>query len=154
RAINTEWLRDVTAFGFATGLRQANIIGLEWSQLDLVARRAWIHPDQAKARKPIGVPLNHEAVALIRKQIGRHSRFVFVRNGNPIVSWDRDQWVAACARANIDNFRFHDVRHTWASWHVQRGTPLERLKELGGWASYDMVLRYAHLAPDHLARHA
>ncbi len=154
RAINTDWLRDITAFGFATGLRQANITGLEWSQVDLVTRRAWIHPDQAKARKPIGVPLNHEAVALIRKQIGKHSRFVFVRNGNPITSWDREQWLAACARANIENFRFHDVRHTWASWHVQRGTPLERLKELGGWATYDMVLRYAHLAPDHLARHA
>ncbi|WP_236872910.1 site-specific integrase [Burkholderia sp. LA-2-3-30-S1-D2] len=120
----------------------------------MVARRAWIHPDQAKAGKSIGVPLNSEAIALIRKQIGKHHRFVFVRNGKRITSWDREQWLAACARANIENFRFHDVRHTWASWHAQSGTPLERLKELGGWSSYDMVLRYAHLAPDHLAHHA
>ncbi|WP_420914489.1 tyrosine-type recombinase/integrase [Burkholderia stabilis] len=61
---------------------------------------------------------------------------------------------SVCARANVENFRFHDVRHTWASWHVQSGTPLERLKELRGWSSYDMVLRYAHLAPGHLAQHA
>ena len=46
--------------------------------------------------------------------------------------------------------RWHDLRHTWASWHVQNGTPLQELKELGSWASYDMVLRYAHLAVDHL----
>ncbi|OXI94634.1 integrase [Burkholderia sp. AU33803] len=54
--------------------------------------------------------------------------------------------------SNVENFRFDDVRHTWASWHVQNGTPLERLKDLGGWCSYEMVLRYAHLAPDHLAQ--
>ncbi|MCW3586095.1 tyrosine-type recombinase/integrase [Burkholderia cenocepacia] len=154
RSINRDWMRDIAAFGFATGLRQANILGLEWSQIDLVARRAWIHPDQAKAGKPIGVPLNSEAIDLIRRQLGKHQRFVFVRNGKRITSWDREQWLSACARANIENFRFHDVRHTWASWHVQNGTPLERLKELGGWSSYDMVLRYAHLAPDHLAQHA
>lgn len=50
--------------------------------------------------------------------------------------------------------RWHDLRHTWASWHVQAGTPLLALKELGGWSSIDMVMRYAHLAPDHLAEHA
>ncbi|WFN13572.1 tyrosine-type recombinase/integrase [Burkholderia contaminans] len=55
--------------------------------------------------------------------------------------------------SNVENVRFHDVRHTWASWHVQSDTPHERLKELGGWSSYDMVLRYARLAPDHLAQH-
>ena len=49
------------------------------------------------------------------------------------------------------NFRWHDLRHTWASWHVQSGTPLNVLQEPGGWASYSMVQRYAHLAADHLA---
>jgi integrase len=54
-------------------------------------------------------------------------------------------------RAGIEQtFRWHDLRHTWASWHVQNGTPLRELMELGGWASYEMVLRYAHLAADHL----
>ncbi|HYA58847.1 MAG TPA: tyrosine-type recombinase/integrase, partial [Burkholderiaceae bacterium] len=54
-------------------------------------------------------------------------------------------------RAAISDFRWHDLRHTWASWHVQGGTPLFALQELGGWESAEMVRRYAHLAADHLA---
>lgn len=45
----------------------------------------------------------------------------------------------------------HDLRHTFASWHAQDGTPPQVLKELGGWASLQMVDRYMHLAPSHLA---
>ncbi len=60
-------------------------------------------------------------------------------------------WKRALVRANIENFRFHDLRHTWASWHVMNGTSLQELMELGGWKSYEMVLRYAHLAPEQLA---
>lgn len=153
-AIRADWLRDVAIFGLATGLRRANILGLEWSQVDLVNRRAWIHPDQAKAREAIGVPLNDEAVAVIRRQLGKHDTHVFVRRGKVVQAWNNGQWQRACARAGIRNFRFHDLRHTWASWHVQGGTPLNRLMELGGWSKYEMVLRYAHLAPDHLAEHA
>jgi hypothetical protein len=53
--------------------------------------------------------------------------------------------------AGIEDFRFHDLRHTWAPWHVQSGTSLSELMELGGWKSYEMVLRYAHLAPEKLS---
>ena len=50
--------------------------------------------------------------------------------------------------------RIHDLRHTWASWHVMAGTGLQELMELGCWKSYEMVLRYAHLAPEHLSNAA
>jgi site-specific recombinase XerD len=63
-------------------------------------------------------------------------------------------WRKALARAGISDFRWHDLRHTWASCHVQNGTPLQVLKELGGWADLTMVLRYAHLSSKHLEEYA
>jgi integrase len=81
-------------------------------------------------------------------------RYVFVYNGKTVLRANNHAWKKALLRAGIDDFRWHDLRHTWASWHVQAGTPLNVLQELGGWADYKMVLRYAHLAPEHLAQHA
>ena len=149
-----EHLADMAAFSLATGLRRANVTGLQWSQIDLARRLAWIHPDQAKARKAIAVPLNTEAVLLIRKQIGKHSLFVFSYRAKPIYQVSTKAWYKGLKLAGIENFRWHDLRHTWASWHVQNGTPLFALQELGGWESPEMVRRYAHLSADHLAPYA
>ncbi len=146
-----EHIADMAAFSLATGLRASNVTGLLWSQVDLVKRLAWIHADQAKARKAIPVPLNSEAVGLIRKQLGRHQAHVFSYRGKPITQVSTKAWYAALTRAGIEDFRWHDLRHTWASWHVQNGTPLFALQEMGGWESPEMVRRYAHLSADHLA---
>ena len=147
-------LADMAAFSLATGLRRANVTGLQWSQVDLVRRLAWIHPDQAKARKAIAVPLNAEAVVMIQKQIGKHATHVFSFKGKPVTQVSTKAWYQALKRAGIADFRWHDLRHTWASWHVQQGTPLHVLQELGGWESAEMVRRYAHLTADHLAPYA
>ena len=149
-----EHLADMAAFSLSTGLRASNVTGLQWSQVDLVKQLAWVHADQAKARKAIPVPLNAEAVVLVRKRLGRHATHVFSYHGVPITQVSTKAWYAALKRAGISNFRWHDLRHTWASWHVQSGTPLFALQELGGWESAEMVRRYAHLAADHLAPYA
>ncbi|MBL8445822.1 MAG: tyrosine-type recombinase/integrase [Zoogloeaceae bacterium] len=149
-----EHMADMAAFTLATGLRAANVTGLQWEQVDLVRRVAWIHPDQAKARRAIPVPLNNEAVALIRKQLGRHQTHVFSYRRNCITQVSTKAWYAALDRAGIKDFRWHDLRHTWASWHVQNGTPLYALQEMAGWESPEMVRRYAHLAANHLAPYA
>jgi len=115
---------------------------------------AWIHADQAKGGKAIPVPLNSEALAVVREQIGRNPTVVFTFDGRPILQPNTKAWRKALMRAGIDDFRWHDLRHTWASWHVQAGTPLHILRELGGWETPAMVRRYAHLAPEHLAEHA
>ena len=65
--------------------------------------------------------------------------------GSSIIQVSTKDWYAALERADIRDFRWHDLRHTWASWHVQNGTPLFALQELGGWESAEMVRRYAHL---------
>lgn len=111
-------------------------------------------PDQAKARKAIPVPLNAEAVLLLRKWTGKHPTHVFSFHGKPITQVSTKAWYAGLKRAGIEAFRWHDLRHTWASWHVQNGTPMPVLQELGGWESPEIVRRYAHLAAEHLAPYA
>ena len=148
------WLKDILTFAIHTGFRQSEILDMQWSQVDLVRQLAWIHPDQAKARKAIPVPLNADAVAIVTKQVGKHHAHVFSFRGKPIVQVSTKAWYAALERAGIEDFRWHDLRHTWASWHVQNGTPLFALQELGGWSSTEMVRRYAHLAANHLAPYA
>jgi len=149
-----EHLADMVVFALATGLRQSNVTGLQWQDVDLIKGHALVHPDQSKSKKAIPVPLNGDATAIIRKQIGKHPQFVFSYKGNRIIQCNTKAWRNALKRAGISNFRWHDLRHTWASWHVQNGTTLHELQELGGWASYEMVLRYSHLSSDHLKRAA
>lgn len=147
-------LAEMTAFSLATGLRKSNVTGLCWSQVDLSRRLAWIHPDQSKSRRAIAVPLNIDALRVVNLQIGKHPMRVFSYKGQPIVQVTTAAWYKALQRCGIDDFRWHDLRHTWASWHVQNGTPLNVLQELGGWESAQMVRRYAHFSADHLALYA
>ncbi len=162
-----EHLQAMARFALATGLRESNVRLLEWSQVDLPRALAWVHADQAKAGKDIAVPLNGDAVSVLQGQQGRSKRWVF-----PVPRWETKRhpgdkprqvatdptgkvsnhaWRKACIRAGMPALRFHDLRHTWASWHVQSGTPLAVLQELGGWASLTMVQRYAHLSVGHVA---
>src|SRR5471030_1020195 len=67
---------------------------------------------------------------------------------------DNTAWNIGLKRAGIEDFRFHDLRHTWASWLIQSGVPLSALQEMGRWESIEMVRRYAHLSPNHLTEHA
>jgi integrase len=147
-------LRDMVSFTLSTGLRRANVTGLKWEQVDLEHKLAWIHPDQAKARKAIGVPLNETAMQILRAQQGRHPEFVFTYKGKPVFQVSTRAWYKALKRAGIEDFRFPDLRHVWATWHVQCGTPLFALQELAGWETEKMVRRYAHLAAGHLAVYA
>ena len=146
--------QEMVIFALSTGLRQSNVLNLEWSQLDLDRKAAWIHPDQAKARKAIHVPLNSVAMAVLLRQVGKHPSRVFTYCGNPIAWANTRAWREALKRAGIENFRWHDLRHTWASWLAQQGTPMNVLQELGGWESEEMVSRYAHLSKPQLMQHA
>jgi integrase len=149
-----EHLKDMATFALATGLRAANITGLTWEQVDLPRKQAWVHPDQAKARRAIPVPFNEAALEVVTRQRGRHPLYVFTYEGNPVKQVSTGAWYKARKRAGIEAFRFHTLRHTWASWHVQNGTSLHVLQELGGWETPAMVRRYAHLASEHLAVYA
>lgn len=141
--------RDLVRFALATGLRLGNILGITWQQVDAERKLAWIHPDQAKARRAIPVPLNLTAIEVLARQDSGTER-VFQRK-----RIETKVWKLALKAAGITRrIRFHDLRHTWASWHAQQGTDQRVLQELGGWASSSMVQRYAHLHAGHLAAHA
>jgi integrase len=113
-----EHLAAMASFTLSTGLRAANVTGLQWTQVDLVRRVAWIHLDQAKARRVIPVPLNNDAVLLLRQRLGKHPLYVFSYHGKRITQVSTKPWYAALGAAGIADFRWHDLRHTWASWHV------------------------------------
>ena len=133
-------------FALATGCRAREIAELEWCRVDLDRNTAWIN------RTPRGVPLNRDAVAVLREQKGKHPQYCFTYRGQPI-RWglSNSAWLTACGKAGITDFHFHDLRHTWASWHRQAGTSCDELKELGGWKSREMVDRYAKFATDNLS---
>lgn len=149
-------LAEMAAFTLATGLRENNVLGLEWRDVDTQRRVAWVHGDSTKNAKPLAVPLNAEALSVLKqREIAKENLcFVFSYRGKPIGKATNHAWHKATERASIPDFHWHDLRHTWASWHVMSGTPLEVLMELGGWSDLRMVMRYAHLSPGHVARFA
>jgi len=143
-------LKDMAAFTLATGLRETNVTQLKWTEIDLKRGHALIHPDESKTKRAIPVPLNKQAIEIIEAQRGKNREYVFTYQGHPVTRCNNHAWRKALIRAGIKDFRWHDLRHTWASWHVQNGTALYELQQLGGWSNYQTVLRYAHLSSDHL----
>ncbi len=147
-------LQALALFAVSTGLRKTPLVGMKWEWINLEKKHATIPARFMKDSKPFGVPLNSRALESLELVRNEHPEYVFTYEGQPITQTNTKAWHKALNRAGIKNFRWHDLRSTWASWHVQEETPLTALKELGGWKSYEMVLRYAHLAPDHVASYA
>jgi integrase len=140
-------LADLVEFCMFTGLRRGEALGLTWHCVD--RSRGVILLEVTKSGKRREVPLNSHADAVLVRRGPEDSGAVF-----GAASWYafRDYWHAAVAKAGIGNFRFHDLRHTFASWAVQRGAALQEVKDLLGHSSLAMVLRYAHLSPEHLRK--
>jgi integrase len=142
-------LAAIVRFALATGCRAKEITGLEWDRVDLERGTAWIN--QTKNGTPRGVPLNRDAVAILDEETGKHPRYCFTYRGKPITSpISNHAWYSVLEAAGLYDFRFHDLKHTWASWHRQAGTSCDELKELGGWKSRKMVDRYAKFGTEHL----
>lgn len=147
-------MRAMAEFTLCTGLRENNVLELEWSQVDTGRQIAWIHADQFKQGRNYTCHLNDRAVEILNERRKLKERFVFTYDGGPLGKASNHSWYRALKKAELEGFTWHGLRHTWASWHVINGTPLRVLMDLGGWADYDSVLRYAHLAPGHVAQYA
>jgi integrase len=103
---------------------------LEWTRVDFGRRVAWLDPGTTKNGEGRGIPLNNDAVLGLRAVHGSHPRWCFTYQGEPMRAVG-SAWGRSLRRAGIEAFRFHDLRHTWASWHVMSGTSLQELMELG-----------------------
>lgn len=142
-------LAAMIRFALATGCRAREITGLEWKRVDLQRGTAWL--DKTKNGTPRGVPLNADAIAVLDALQGQHEQYVFTYQGQPIKrAITNHAWYKAVKKAGLYDLRFHDLRHTWASWHRQAGTTCDELKDLGGWKSRTMVDRYAKFATEQL----
>jgi integrase len=138
-------LRAAVGFAFMTGLRKSNVFGLTWDRVDLARGLCWVQPIDTKAGNLIVCPLNSAAKALLEQQVRVDAR-VF-----PVEPICHHQWKRYTARAGLpDGFRFHDIRHTFASWLALDGTDRKTLQDLGGWKSPAMIDNYVHLPVDHL----
>lgn len=143
-------LAVLAEFSVQTGLRLANACGLTWQQVDLKRRMLIVPAARAKAGETISVPLSASALTILRTERGKHPERVFTFRGKPFRRPDWMVFKAAASRADVPWLRWHDLRHTWASWHIQAGTPPYILQELGGWRSFAVMKNYAHLSTEHL----
>ena len=147
-------------FALATGLRQANVLGLRWDHVDCDRRLVWVDAEDTKGDAALSVPLSDEALLALAhaKVTNQHDVWGFTFRGKPIKKV-KTAFIAACIRAgcggykgnSYQGFTWHGLRHTWATWHVQQGTPLDVLQKLGGWSDLRMVLNYAKHSPGYLA---
>lgn len=145
-------LQSMARFSVETGQRYSAVAKLQWSAVDLVRQHAFITSSTSKNKRPLPLPLNSAALVVLEAQAGKHATYVFTDHlGRAPMRGIRKAWSKACKRAGLEGLRWHDLRHSWASWHTQSGTPPIVLKELGGWSSLALVEHYSHLSAPHLA---
>lgn len=148
-----DWLRDIIVFSENTGLRQGELISLEWPQVDLFRKTVLIK--DTKNKKPRTIPLNKKAIDILLKKSKVRSiscKTVFLNpSRNKIdASKLRKELGAVLIKAGIENFRFHDLRHTFATRLAQAGADIYRIAKLLGHKDIRMTQRYAHHCPDSL----
>lgn len=167
-----EHQRPMVLFAVYTGLRQSNVLNLTWERVDIPRKLLWVSADEAKAGKNISIPLNAQAMEVLHGQYGQHPVYVFTYRGRAIKEI-KTAFMAACVAAGLgqltytpnplnksgrsqhySGLRWHDLRHTFASWHAMKGTPPQVIQMLGGWSSMRMVENYTHLSPSFVADHA
>jgi len=142
-------LRPIVITALNAGMRLSEILNLRWASVNMRTRIITIEHTKSGERRTI--PINATLYQELRKlSLGRQSEFVFPSaEGRPLVNIRRG-FMAACARAGLVDFRFHDLRHTFASHLVMAGVNLKAVQELLGHKGLKMTMRYSHLSQEHL----
>jgi integrase len=139
-------LRPMVLLTMNTGLRRGELFNLKWSHVVGDA----ITVARSKSGKGRHVPLNKEARKVLEDwQAMGTETWVFESGGKPFDNVNK-AWKAITKAADIPDFRWHDLRHHFASRLVVAGVPINTVRELMGHSDIKMTLRYAHLAPGHM----
>lgn len=137
-----------------TGLRQGELLSLSWSDVNLSGQQLAIKGANAKSGKTRHIPLNSDAMTTLnqwRQQSSAKNELVFPSAKGKKIVEIKTAWAKLLKDAKIEHFRWHDMRHDFASRLVMAGIDLNTVRELLGHADLKMTLRYAHLAPEHKA---
>lgn len=148
-----KWLKPFVIIALETGLRLSNICNLMWHEVNLFSRMLIIEAEKMKNNEHMGLPLTDKAYTTLEglQKVRSISKHVFHDSGQTL--YDRKVQRAfrkALEAAKINDFHFHDLRHTFASLHVQSGTDLFVVQKLLGHRDSRMTQRYAHLSNDYL----
>jgi integrase len=142
-------LKPIVITALHTGMRKSEILGLRWQDVNFAARMITIR--QTKNNEPKVIPMNQTLYAELQSLPRHlHSDYVFCNEVGERYDEVKRSFHTACRRAGIKDFRFHDLRHTFASHLVMRGVPLRTVQELLGHKTGQMTLRYTHLSTPHL----
>jgi len=136
-----------------TGLRRGEILHLTWADVDLLQRELIVRGDNAKSGKTRHIPLNNEALTPLQqwRSDSKPTEWVFAGHDGKCMLAVKTSWKGVLHSAAIVDFRWHDLRHHFASRLVMNGVDLNTVRELLGHSDLSMTLRYAHLSPEHKA---
>jgi len=147
-------LKPMVILSMNTGIRRGELFSLQWRNVDFVLRQLTVEGTNAKSRKSRHIPLNKEALYILenwKEKYCNPESYVFTnKHGQQFVDI-KNSWKRLLELADIDSFRFHDLRHNFASKLAIAGVSLNTIRDLLGHASYTQTLRYAHLSEDHKA---
>lgn len=141
-------LHPLVLFALTTGARQGELLGLRWEEVDLENLRARLQKTKNKDRRSISFPGSAADVLRKMAKTPHISGYVFASpQGKP--TFPRKPWAKALREVEISDFRFHDLRHTAASYLAMSGATLPELAAFLGHRTLAMVQRYAHLTESH-----
>lgn len=147
-------LYPAVVLALSTGARKAEVMGLSWDNVDLPRGRAILHETKNGERRAL--PITGHALELLHgmaKVRRLDTALLFPSKTNAKQPMDlRAPWLAALKKAGIEDFHFHDLRHTTASYLAMNGATLAEIAEVLGHKTLAMVKRYSHLSDGHVSK--